>query len=253
MLFVHRPAFRIAVMWVVTFVLWFPGASVSLVRHNQRVAAQERVAAEAAGRLRADAEAQAQEDAAAQFPDKAATIREQLDEIASLADDEAWATASTRTTALQTALAPLFASAIGDTDDVEAIRTALDDLHARATSGVDRLQNERRRRQAEARRPQPQLALLSARGYAEHGFHHVEGRVENVSGASLKNVTAVVTWYTAEDQFITTHDAIIDYNPVLPGQTSPFDTLGSTNPAMSRYKVQFKELLGGTLRTEDRR
>ena len=63
----------------------------------------------------------------------------------------------------------------------------------------------------------------------------------------------VVTWYTQDDQFIKTDEASINFNPILAGQTSPFTSLTSTNPAMSKYTVAFKTLFGGTVPTDDRR
>ena len=153
MLFVHRRGFRVSVMLSVTFVLWLPGASARLEREEreeQRVAEEERVvAAEAsrlrteASRLRTEARAQAVEDAPARFPDEAATIREQLDEIESLASDGAWTTVRTRVTNFRMELAPLFESSIADTAEVEAIGTALDDLQARAASALGRLHADR--------------------------------------------------------------------------------------------------------------
>ena len=77
--------------------------------------------------------------------------------------------------------------------------------------------------------------------------------MKNLTNANLENVMAVVTWYTDDGNFITTDDAVIDYNPVLPGQTSPFEVISRSNPAMSRYNVEFKMLFGSTLRTEDQR
>jgi hypothetical protein len=67
----------------------------------------------------------------------------------------------------------------------------------------------------------------------------------------LKNVAVVATWYDKDGNFIKTDDALIDYNPILPGQTSPFKTITSGNPAMSRYTVEFKHLLGGTISHDD--
>ena len=64
---------------------------------------------------------------------------------------------------------------------------------------------------------------------------------------------AVVTWLTDEDQFVTTDEALINFNPVLPGQTSPFEVMSQTNPAMSRFRVEFKTLFGGMLRYDDQR
>lgn len=101
--------------------------------------------------------------------------------------------------------------------------------------------------------PTAKLALLSARGYDEYGYHIVEGQVRNISDESLKNVAVKATWYDKADGFITSDDALIDYNPILPGQTSPFKTMSRTNPAMSKYSVEFKFLFGGEIQTDDRR
>jgi hypothetical protein len=99
------------------------------------------------------------------------------------------------------------------------------------------------------------LALLASNGYeSETGsFHYVEGQVKNLSSESLRNVMVVSTWYDKDGNFIKSNDALIDYNPILPGQTSPFKTITSSNPAMSRYSVTFKTLLGGSLSVDDQR
>lgn len=99
------------------------------------------------------------------------------------------------------------------------------------------------------------LALLSARGYETEygGYHIVEGQVTNISDEPLRNVTVVATWLDGEGGFITSDDALIEYNPILPGQTSPFKTMTTSNPAMKRYTVSFKELMGGQIPTDDRR
>ena len=103
-------------------------------------------------------------------------------------------------------------------------------------------------------RPPDQLALLSMRGGdGGYGFHAVEGQVQNLTDGNIENVMAVVTWFTSDDQFITTDETLINYNPILPGQTSPFEVMSRTNPAMQRFRVEFKTLFGGTLRYDDRR
>lgn len=100
-----------------------------------------------------------------------------------------------------------------------------------------------------------QLALLSGRGYEAEvgGYHYVEGQVKNLTDQPLKNITAVSTWYDKDGNFVKSDDALIDYNPLLPGQTSPFKTISTGNPVMSRFSIEFKELLGGALRTDDQR
>jgi len=54
----------------------------------------------------------------------------------------------------------------------------------------------------------------------------------------------VATFYDANGGFITTSDALIDYNPILPGQTSPFKVMKTENPAMKKASVEFKYLMG---------
>jgi hypothetical protein len=104
-------------------------------------------------------------------------------------------------------------------------------------------------------KPKADLILLSTNGSETAGgsYYVIEGQVKNVSGQSLRNVEAVGTWYDKTGGFIKTDSALVDYNPILPGQISPFKTMSTGNPAMSRYTVEFKTLFGGTLVTEDQR
>lgn len=99
----------------------------------------------------------------------------------------------------------------------------------------------------------PQLQVLDKEGViGEHGFSQVEGRVKNLTGQSLRNVEAVVTWYTATGRFVTSDSAFIEFNPLLPGQISPFKVTTRTNPEMTSFSVEFKHLMGGTIRTTER-
>ena len=79
----------------------------------------------------------------------------------------------------------------------------------------------------------------------EHGYAIVEGVVKNVSGSRLKNVMAVVTFYTKNKKFITSSDSLLEYNPVMPGQTSPFKVMVKKNPQMHTAYVDFKTMFGG--------
>lgn len=101
----------------------------------------------------------------------------------------------------------------------------------------------------------PALALLSARGYESDsgGYWYVEGEVKNLTADPLPRVTAVSTWYTKDDQFITSDEALVDYDPLMPDQASPFKTITRGNPQMSKYKIEFKRLLGGMIQTRDDR
>lgn len=102
---------------------------------------------------------------------------------------------------------------------------------------------------------EPDLALLASNGYPSSGgaFFHVEGQVKNLTDKPLESVMVVTSWYGKDDTFVKKAEALIDFNPILPGQTSPFSTITSGNPAMSKYTVEFKHLLGRTIESRDDR
>jgi hypothetical protein len=97
----------------------------------------------------------------------------------------------------------------------------------------------------------PKLALISTKCRKEYGFEISEGEVMNMSSEPLRNVEAVTSYYDKSGSFVTSSDALISYNPVLPGQTSPFKTMTTDNPAIARCEVTFKDLLGGRIETGD--
>lgn len=94
-----------------------------------------------------------------------------------------------------------------------------------------------------------QLEVLSSNWSNEHGYSIYEGQVKNISNLKLENVKAVVTWYDKNKNMITSNSALIEYNPVLPGQSSPFKVMKTYNPAMQTAGVEFSYLGGGTLKT----
>ncbi len=87
----------------------------------------------------------------------------------------------------------------------------------------------------------------------QYGYITVNGQVKNVSEASLEAVDAVVEFYDANGKFVKSDDALIDYDPILPGQTSPFSVISTDNPAIKQYKTSFKYLLDGSIPMKDGR
>lgn len=81
----------------------------------------------------------------------------------------------------------------------------------------------------------------------QHDYAIAEGQVTNVSAAPIENLIAVVSFKTADGRFITSDDALVDYNPILPGQTSPWKVMARWNPAMESASVEFKTMFGGTV------
>lgn len=96
----------------------------------------------------------------------------------------------------------------------------------------------------------PKLLLLDWSFRIEHGYAIVEGEVKNISSESLKNVEVVARFYSSSKQFITSDSALIEYNPIMPGQTSTFRAMKSYNPEMESASVDFKQLMGGAIRWE---
>jgi hypothetical protein len=98
----------------------------------------------------------------------------------------------------------------------------------------------------------PKLSLISSTGtISEYGYSYVEGEVRNISNEPLQHVTAVASWYDASDTFITSDSALIEYDPLLPGQTSPFKVGTRNNPAIKRFSIGFKTMLGGSILREN--
>lgn len=81
----------------------------------------------------------------------------------------------------------------------------------------------------------------------EDDYAIVSGEVTNISGRKLQNIEVVLSFYAAGGQFITSDTALVEYNPILPDQTTPFTAYTTWNPAMSKVSITFKTLYGGTV------
>lgn len=92
------------------------------------------------------------------------------------------------------------------------------------------------------------LELLNWHWGNEYGYVTAEGQVKNISGRRLENVMAVVTWKDSNGNMITSDSALIEYRPLMPGQTSPFKVMESYNPLMKKASIGFKHLMGEEIR-----
>jgi len=79
------------------------------------------------------------------------------------------------------------------------------------------------------------------------GFVTVEGLVQNNSRERLKGVQVLATFLTGGGDLVTSDSSFIEYNPVLPGQTSPFKVMVKYNPAMATCSLGFKFFAGGAI------
>lgn len=93
----------------------------------------------------------------------------------------------------------------------------------------------------------PKLEVLSFRCEKEHGFVYVRGEVRNISPRKLQNVTAVGNFRNAQGALVKTETALVEYNPLMPGQTSPYQAGGTGNPQITNCSVGFKHLMGGAI------
>jgi hypothetical protein len=93
----------------------------------------------------------------------------------------------------------------------------------------------------------PKLELISSSWHTEYDYAIYEGRVKNISSQSLENVEAVASFFDNQGVFITSSSAIIEYNPILPGQISNFKVMKTLNPEMKKASIEFKSLLGGSI------
>lgn len=95
------------------------------------------------------------------------------------------------------------------------------------------------------------LALLSNNGVRQSGYLIINGEVQNMSGEKITHLMAVVTHYTNKDSIISSEDAVVEYDPLLPGQKTPFKVMTRSNPEMKKYAVSFKTMFGGEIPYDD--
>jgi hypothetical protein len=94
---------------------------------------------------------------------------------------------------------------------------------------------------------EPQLELVIWNWSSGYEYAKAEGQVKNISDKSLESVQAVVSWYTDAEEFITSDIGMVGYNPLLPGQTSPFKVMAKHHPAMKKASIEFKKMFGGQI------
>jgi hypothetical protein len=101
--------------------------------------------------------------------------------------------------------------------------------------------------------PPYKLALISAACNREYDFIVCEGFVQNISGELMESIEAVALFFDDVGTPITSDSALIDYDPLLASQQSPFSIYATYNPAISKWRIEFKEFFGGTILTRDDR
>lgn len=125
----------------------------------------------------------------------------------------------------------------------------LDRQRVEAEARQKELQQQAEQREAKAKLASAHLVLSDWHWSEEYGYVTVEGQVGNITGKKLQNVEAVASFYAADGTFITSDSALVEYNPLMPGQVSPFKVMKRHNPMMKKASVTFKVMWGSTLTT----
>jgi hypothetical protein len=97
----------------------------------------------------------------------------------------------------------------------------------------------------------PTLEVTAWRFYDSNNYHYIEGEVKNVGTVAIDNLQAVGTFLDASRTFVKSDSTLVEYRPLLPGQTSPFTVMASRNPAVKFARLQFKRLMGGIVEHTD--
>jgi hypothetical protein len=120
----------------------------------------------------------------------------------------------------------------------------------------DKVAEENAKKTAERRRQEAiansDLELVRWSWSKDYSYVIAEGQVKNISQRRLERVEALVTWYDANKNFITSQSSLIEFNPIMPNQTSPFKVTARHNPAMKSASIEFKFLFGEKIRTYNR-
>lgn len=91
------------------------------------------------------------------------------------------------------------------------------------------------------------LELQSFRCEKLRDYAYVRGEVKNVSTSKLENVLAVGTFRTKSGELVKSDNSLIDYRPLMPGQTSPFEVMTEDNPEISKCHIGFSRFSGESL------
>ena len=94
----------------------------------------------------------------------------------------------------------------------------------------------------------PVLRLLGHSCRKEYGYEICEGEVRNVSSERLENVMAEVRFQDQAGTFVKSESTMIEYQPLMPGQTSPFKVATTSNPLIRHFTIGFKEMFGGAIK-----
>ena len=84
----------------------------------------------------------------------------------------------------------------------------------------------------------PKIQVLAWNCYFGAGVMKTGGEVKNISDAPISDLSPNVTFRDSNGTFLSNAEFFLDYNPLLPGQTSPFHVWSnSVNPAIATAEL----------------
>ncbi|MGD9638763.1 MAG: SH3 domain-containing protein [Alphaproteobacteria bacterium] len=83
--------------------------------------------------------------------------------------------------------------------------------------------------------------------FIEHSYVSAKGQVTNHCNLPINSLQAVVTFKDKDGNYITHASALVEYSPLMPNQTTPFEVLEHQNPLMKKASLGFKEMLGSEM------
>lgn len=92
-----------------------------------------------------------------------------------------------------------------------------------------------------------QVTLASASAERQLGYVTVSGSVQNHAQNRLAQVEAVVELLDRQNHTVKVESALVAFDPLPPGETSPFRVEVPDTDRAVAYRVRFKKLLGGAL------
>lgn len=94
------------------------------------------------------------------------------------------------------------------------------------------------------------LETISFKWGSTGSYAKARGQVKNRTNVPIENIEAVVTLYDKDDNYISHGSAMIEYDPLMPNQISPFNVYVKYNPVMEKAHLEFKLLMGPMIPTK---
>lgn len=95
--------------------------------------------------------------------------------------------------------------------------------------------------------PAPELKIKSWRCDIEENYTYVRGEVKNLTDQKIEHVLAVATYKNKAGELVKSDDALLDFDPLMPGQTSPFKVITRNNPEITNCELSFATMRGRQL------